>query len=68
MPSKDTRLRELEARLRGLESRKSQLQRLQDDEFSRQALRLVEQNIAAVEREIRKRQYVLSPKSGSKGV
>jgi hypothetical protein len=65
MPPKDARLRDLETRLRGLKSRKSQLERLQDDEFRRQALRLVEQNISATEREIRRRQYVLSPKSGS---
>lgn len=64
MTQKDARLRELEARLRGLKSRRSQLERYQDDEFRRQALRLVEQNISTTEREIRRRQYVLSGKPG----
>jgi len=62
MPSKDTRLQELEVKLERLKSRKRELEAAADPDIRRRFLRPLEQNIASTEREIRKREYVLSPK------
>ena len=64
MPSEDNELKQLRARLRRVKARKKNLEDklVKGDAFGEGVIRAQDRQIQTLEQQIRKREYVLSPK------